>query len=162
MPIDTLPVTAGLIMDRSKPIGNSEGSDDRGRLHVKVSNKDTEPIPVTISDSEPGEPFFLDTYTPATPGTAQTLISHTVLAGTKLYLSLLALSCRTEGECLIKKDGSIIGTCRTGPGQPDASFNWIPRRECLAGSLVEVVFTPRPSSPIVSIGAHLMGLTQSV
>jgi hypothetical protein len=33
-------------MDRSKPIGNSEGTDDRGRLHVKVANQQTEPIPV--------------------------------------------------------------------------------------------------------------------
>ena len=46
MVIDNDPVTSALHMDRSKPIGNSEGDDDRGRLHVKVNNKDSEPIPI--------------------------------------------------------------------------------------------------------------------
>jgi hypothetical protein len=65
-------------MDRSKPIGNSEGTDDRGRLHVKVNNKDAEPVPVAIISEGPGSLFETLQFTgsatttevdlPATPG----------------------------------------------------------------------------------------------
>lgn len=34
--------------DRDPPVGNSAGDDGRGRLHTKISNKDSEPVPVKI------------------------------------------------------------------------------------------------------------------
>lgn len=44
-----------LIIDEGFNVGNSKGDDDRGRLHVKISNKNNESIPVTavLKSSKP-------------------------------------------------------------------------------------------------------------
>lgn len=159
MAFNNTPTHSSLVMDRSSEIGNSPGDDDRGRLHVKVSNKQTEPIPVTITDSEPGDPFFLDASMLSTPGIDQTLLSYTVPVGQKLYLSTLSSSLRIEGFLKVLLEGSLIGSARSGAAKPDVSFTWSPRREVLPGETVQVVYRQRASSPIVEIAAHLMGLT---
>lgn len=47
MPDFVTPVISPLHTDRTPPIGNSEGDDLRGRAHVKISNKSSEPIPIS-------------------------------------------------------------------------------------------------------------------
>lgn len=49
----TTPVTSPLHVDRTPNVGNSEGDDGRGRLHTKISNKVTEPVPVFVTDASP-------------------------------------------------------------------------------------------------------------
>lgn len=152
------PVNAALIMDRSPPLGNSEGDDGRGRLHVKVSNKATEPIPVAVVDAELGQHKFLDyDNTPAGVG-PHTLISYIVAAANRLNIQRLNISCRQEADVKVKLNGQTIATLRTGAANPSPSFIWTPARECTTGSLVEVILTKRAGAPDTTIGAHLMGV----
>ena len=45
---ETTETLSALVLDRSTRVGNSKGLDGRGRVHVKVSNETTEPIPVLV------------------------------------------------------------------------------------------------------------------
>jgi hypothetical protein len=151
---------APLLIDQDFPyVGNSPGDDGRGRVHVKVSNKSTEAIPVNVVDSEPGEPLFQD-FDAAVSGTGpHTLIDYTVPADTKLFLSHLEISCRLESNIRVEKNGDLIGSGATAGAHPHDVINWIPRRECVEGDNIKVLLTKRSGSPDVDIGAHLMGLT---
>ena len=55
------PVNAQLIMDRSSPLGNSCGPDDRRRLHVKISNAsdETEAVPIKPSPETKAQNDFI-------------------------------------------------------------------------------------------------------
>ena len=161
MAIDNDKVGAALIMDRSKAIGNSEGLDDRGRLHVKVSNKDSEPIPVILTDTEPGEPYFADFEDMVTTNAPETLLDITVSALNKLFLSQVEISCRIESKITIEKNGVVIGSLRTGASTPSVRFTWLPRRQCNGGDNIKVILQKRAGSPDIGVGAHLMGLTQT-
>ena len=162
MPIDTTPVMSALHMDRSKPLGNSEGLDDRGRLHVKIGNMDTEPIPVNVVDTEVGDPWFQDFSGLASGDAPQTLITYTVPASTKINLTSLNLSCRIESMAEVFINSVLVGSLRTGAAQPSDSFSWNPRRPAVVGDLIEVILTKRMGTPDITVGAHLMGLTINV
>lgn len=54
-----VPVNASLIMDRSEPIGNSEGLDSRRALHTKIKNTATEPIYVGGAFTPPANADFI-------------------------------------------------------------------------------------------------------
>lgn len=154
----TTNVISPLHVDRTPACGNSEGDDGRGRLHVKVNNKDSEPIPVTITDSEPGEPFYEDfSGVPSGVG-PHDLIDFTVAASTKRFLAHLEVSCRIESVVQVTKNGTVIGTSRTGAAVPTAKFDWNPRRECVAGDNIKVTLTKRAGGPDNNVAAHLMGL----
>lgn len=159
---DNQPVLAGLVMDRSKPIGNSEGADDRGRIHTKISNKDTEPIPINIIDTEVGDPWFQDFNGLLSGDTAQTVITYTVPANIKINLVTLDISCRVEALATVSINGTIVSNLRTGAAQPSDSFTWNPRRPAISGDVITVIMMKRAGTSDVSVGAHLMGLTINV
>lgn len=85
------PVIAALIMDRSDPLGNSEGVDTRRALHTKIRNSNSEPIPIAavpipqtydaITVAYPNS--TTETYTYKTGGTGGT----TILTVTVVYTS---------------------------------------------------------------------------
>jgi len=62
------PTNSSLIMDRGIPLGNSEDIDQRRALHVKIKNKNSEPIPVATVPVQLN-PSVLNITSPATPNT---------------------------------------------------------------------------------------------
>lgn len=92
------PVTSPLFMDRDTLLGNSPGDDGRGRLHVKVDNKNTEPIPVQ-SQAVAQTPVLANIAVPV----ADTELAHTLQANLKKILikargSSKVQFCFTSGE----------------------------------------------------------------
>jgi len=140
-------------MDRSKPIGNSEGTDDRGRLHVKVSNKLTEPVPVFLTDIGPESGTEIHQYTAAasSPGTEITVSTHIVPPSKTWELSQVDLLCRTEGVGYIKVNGTPIASFRTGAARPRDSQSFNPRKILAAGDIITVTFKARTGSPITDV-----------
>src|SRR5690606_37588871 len=61
------------LVDKGKSIGNSPGDDNRGRMHVKISNKANEPIPVSGNFEFPSGSTF-----EVTQGTTPWVISGNV------------------------------------------------------------------------------------
>lgn len=49
MAFNDTPGNSQMTIDRSSPVGNSPGADDRGRLHVKLANTVLEPVPISIT-----------------------------------------------------------------------------------------------------------------
>ena len=45
-----IPANAALLVDRAEPVGSSLGSDNRRRLHVRVSNTSAEALPVYVTN----------------------------------------------------------------------------------------------------------------
>jgi len=156
-----MPLNSGfkppLYMDNDdQMLGNSPGADLRGRLHVKVANKASEPIAVTFVESVNDE-FFADaTDIGTTPGVDQTLISFVVPIATQRQLSAVRATCRQEGIFWVLAGGLKIGSGLTGPGQP-SSFSWTPARAIAAGVTIEVKFQERATGPVTTVDCFLMG-----
>jgi len=148
-----------LAMDRDEPLGNSEDAYLRRALHVKATNKITEPIPVTIVDGEPGTPAFWENETTNDPGNEKTILSGTFTAPT--YASTLVVGCRIESIAKMKVNGSTVATLRTGAAQPNASFSWNPRRGFAIGDNFEVTIKTRAGGPISDCEAFFMALAQT-
>lgn len=60
------PVLSPLLMDRDIPLGNSEDDIGKRALHVRVSNKNTEPLPITFT-STPTETLQINGSVDTTP-----------------------------------------------------------------------------------------------
>lgn len=105
--------------------------------------------------------FFQDFYDVVVGDTPATIFDYEVPVSTILFLSQLLISCRLEAEIIVKLNSTVIGSLRTGAAKPVAKFSWDPNRECVAGDVVQVILTKRAGTPDISVGAHLMGLTQT-
>jgi len=113
--------------------------------------------PVTVEET----PFFFD-YTGIPEGSDPfTLIAYFVPAGMTLDLTRFYYTCRMESFVQILKNGSLIGSLRTGASMPMASFDWRPNHVCVADDIIEIILTKRTGAPDIDVGAHLMGLTQT-
>lgn len=82
------PVISPLLMDRDLPLGNTAGDDLRGRVHVKVSNKATELLLVTV---EIPNTTFIDTVMSLSSAAQVAKVGASNLANRK-YLVLQNLS----------------------------------------------------------------------
>lgn len=154
---DEKPVGASLIMDRSYPVGNSKGDDGRGRFHVKIANKTTEPVPVVFSDM--GTPLFISNADVTDPGVEKSLITYTVPLNEKLLLQQISVSCRIESVFKITINGQIIGTLRTGAARPNDRFSYTPSYWVLSNEIVEVTVKARGLSPISDCEVYLQAST---
>lgn len=150
---DEKPVVASLIMDRSYPVGNSKGDDNRGRLHVKVSNKTTEAIPVTFGDM--GSPLYVSAQDVTSPGVDKPILSYTVLPNEKLQVQQFIVSCRTESVFTFTINSIIVGTIRTGAARPNDRFVFTPTYPVLQNEIVEVTVKARSNSPISDCEVYL-------
>lgn len=84
-----------LLMDRSEPLGNSLDIDARRSLHVKVKNKLTEAIPVTIQDAPTSSAIYLNEFNQinAVANSVETTIkTYTVPIGKVFNLTLVEVS----------------------------------------------------------------------
>jgi len=143
-----------LVMDRSDPLGNSQDVFDRRALHTKVGNKPSEPIPTYLTS--PANTFFVQTEETTDPGNDKLILSGTLANDT--LMSRLAVSCRSESRAVLKINGEFVAAIRTGAAQPNASFQWEPKRMFPSGSTYEVTIKSRPGSPINTCDAHMMGI----
>jgi hypothetical protein len=145
-------------MDRSKPIGNSEGTDDRGRLHVKIANKGTEPIPVSLTDIETGNSIHQYNQIATDPGNDVTILTTSVPAGKTWAVSNVDVTCRIEGVGYLKIAGITVGSFRTGAAKPRDKIEFNPRIQADAGDSIEVVFKARTGSPITDVESLFQAL----
>lgn len=135
-----------LYLDRDKNIGNTDGTDGKGRAHVKISNKITEPVPV-IQQTLTGVPKRFRLAGSTTPGTEQTLISETVPAGKTWNVILAGALTRMTGRWRLLVDGTLEGSGYTGPGGNNELFDYRGGvLEAAATKVVEVKFLARSGS----------------
>ena len=134
---DESPSTAALTMDRGLNLGNSEDRFLRRALHVKVSNKSSEPLPITYIET-PGDEILIPARALTTPGSEQVLISQTVPANKKWFLSQVESSCSQDAVFNLYVNGGFIGAKRTGPGVLNALFIFSPRFPISSGDTIEV------------------------
>lgn len=145
-------VLAQLIMDRSYPIGNSKGDDERGRLHTKISNKADEPIPVIFQE---GVPLFISADDTTNPGIEKTILSYTVPALNTVLISNIIVTCRIESVFKLKVNGDVVGTVRTGAARPNDRFPFDPSFPALQNQNIEITVKARDNSPISDCEAYL-------
>lgn len=108
------PVTASLTMDRSTPIGNSPATDQRGRLHTKVSNSASEAIPVYITSAVSGSVVnIFNQTTGVISGSETVIVSYTVPILKALSLNLCQFSGNNIALFNIYQDTTLIATYRT-------------------------------------------------
>jgi len=147
---------SSLLMDDSRPLGNTQDVFNKRALHVKIGNSSSEAVPVSIS--EIGTPFFVDAPAQTTtPGTEQLLLTTTNAANETLYLKKIDVICRTEGTFKCKIDGSIVASGRTGAAKPTALFVWQITRQVSPSSTFEIYFTARTGAPASDVEAYLQG-----
>jgi hypothetical protein len=145
-------------MDRALSLGNSQDAFGRRALHVKLGNTEAEPIPVEIVGQVvvSSTPKYFDYSDETEPGETTLVFIEQVPAGKTWLLYCINVSCRGSGVLRVtKNDGEIIGTRRTGPGCPNADFQWALPRPILEGETVAVEFEALPGVPAQPIEAFL-------
>lgn len=148
---------SALAMDRGLPLGNTPPPSDpegRRRLHTKIANELTEPVPVVVVDGVPGEPYFVEFDGPTTPGVEQTLIDFNT-AATILDLYQARVVCRFEGSWRLEMGGALIASGRTGAAVPSSPFPFLPPRPVSPGVNIKLTFISRAGSPIADLEAYL-------
>ena len=108
-----------------------------------------------------GVPFNEDYSNTIVGAGPHTLIDVTIAASTTRYLSYLKIACEYVTETLVTIDSTVIGTLKTGPGQPTDFIEWTIKRPILTGENLKVVLTKGNGYPDVDVGAHLMGTEKS-
>ena len=88
-----------------------------------------------------GEAFYTDGVEVSTPTIEQTLTSFTVAAGKTHLLSKIKVSCFRAGTWIAYADSDIIGSGRTGGGQPDSTLSYIPVRKLSSSQTFELKFS---------------------
>ena len=126
-----------------------------------VCNTAADPIPVTPG-GVPGGPgsgtnFFQDIDDTTVASTNKTLYSAAVPASTTRRLFRLEVSCRIFGKATIEAGGSVIGTIRTGAGNPNGYFEWPHGRDVTTGTTIAIKFET-PAGPTSEVQAHLQAV----
>lgn len=111
-----------------------------------------------VRDVLTGEPFQVAYKNViASPSVVQTLVDYTVIPGQLLRVYQVRVVCRITGSYVVKKDGVIVGSGRTGPGESKDSFDFLPYLKAQTGNNLKVEFTSRSGIPanIVDIECYL-------
>ena len=111
-------------------------------------------ILVAVGGTATGTPFY-ESAEDVADGTTQTLISVTVPAATTRTVSQIVVSCRQPGTFKVFIDSTLIGSGRTGPGNPTDSFTFVPGRAASTGEVIKVEFT-KTHGPNSDVEAHLL------
>ena len=148
--------------DDREPVTSTNIAPDKRALDTTIYNTSSNPVPVEIVDgSFSDDGFFVDFSDEVTGAGPHTLMDFTVAANTTRYLSYLKIACEFPTETLVTKDSTVIGTLKTGPGQPTDFIEWTIKRPILTGENLKVVLTKGNGYPDVDVGAHLMGTEKS-
>jgi hypothetical protein len=155
-----LPTTRGSRDDRDKNSfreSPQHGIDYPARA-VIIENDNTDPIPVYITDAEPGTPTLITDERATDPGNQQELISFVVGVGVTLDLYQARVVTRVHGKWRVTVDGQLVGSGRTGPSISELSqFSWSPRLSATSGQNVKVLFTAHADTPMSEVEAYLNG-----
>lgn len=113
---DESPSNSALLMDRGKPIGNTEDVFGRRAAHVKIGNLPDEPIPVFVTSSTAASESVVSVYgqSLAVPAnTPTTVLSYTVPSGFVAHLERVECSGSNIGTYELIKNGVTLGKRRT-------------------------------------------------
>lgn len=160
--------TASLVMDRSQyPIGNSNGDDNRGRLHVKVANNASEAVPVFLTNAVTSSTDVNQfNQIASVPQGAETLIdSLTVPAGFSLNLIRIDVSGENIGTYNVYLNGVIFARKRTWfSGTFSETFNFAENNngyKLVAGDKIEIkILHLRPTT--ATFESRIQGVQQGV
>jgi hypothetical protein len=133
-----------------------------GKTAVRVllyPGENGEPIPVYFVET-PGDEQVYPVRLTTTPGTEVSMISLTVPALKKWYLSRLELSCRVDAIFNIYVNAAWIGAKRSASGAPNASFSFSPREPISSGDTIEITVEAAPYVPASSADLTLMLIEQ--
>lgn len=103
-----------------------------------------------------GIPFYSENQI-LTNGLLQPVITEVVPVGKTRSLTQVVVSCRQPGIFFVKINGTIVGTGRTGAGNPNANFIWMPSRAAVAGDTITVEFIQSYGPSGSDVEAYLMG-----
>jgi len=117
-------------------------------------------IPVLIGGLT-GSAVFESGSTVTEQSVAKTVATISGPVGKIKALQQVLLSCSGEGKMEIYHGITLIGTRRTAPGKPDATFKFWPAYPIGAGETVVVKFTAL-TDPIVDVEAFLHSTEQSI
>jgi len=100
-----------------------------------------------------GTPFFLDDKRESIPGTTQTLLTVTPLAGQKINLIQLMVDYNFPGQVEVFLDNELVGSGKTGPlGM--IPITWPAPRPALEDETVEVKFKASVLGPAIDVRSH--------
>jgi hypothetical protein len=140
------PANSALLMDRGLPIGNSEDVFLRRAAHVKIGNKPSEAIPVTMYEVSGDEVLrFAENLT--SPGAPVTIFSEAVPAGKTWYLSEFCVGCPTDARFDVLVDSDVVLRLRTGPASKTTPYTFSPKQPILEGAVISVVCTVPSYAP---------------
>lgn len=107
-----------------------------------------------VDGSGAGNPFFAS-GSDVTDQSAKTLVDVTVPVATTRNITKVVVTTKTSGKFEIKIDGVVVGSGRTGPGQPNVEFTFLPYRGASAGQQITIEHTSA-SGPPSDVEAYLM------
>lgn len=105
-----------LLMDRALPIGNSEDTFSRRALHVKIGNKTTEAIPVTITNAPTSSSIYSNEFNQisSVPTSVETLIhSFTIPIGKVFTLTMVEVGGENIATYNLYLNGVLFAVRRT-------------------------------------------------
>lgn len=120
--------------------------------------------PSTFFKTYPGVPYYggdSKFVGVTTPGIEQTPISQTVPVGTRRHLHNVIVACRVEATYKIYSGEDVIGSGRTGPGNPNSKFPWSPFLPVEAGTTISVKVTAR-SGLVVDLEVYLQASDETI
>jgi len=155
---DETPIQADLRMDRSDPLGNSTDVWGRRALHVKIGNRDYEPIPVYITTSNGGDEKHFQFAGSTNPGTTQTIFNIATPLGKRREVHRIVVACRRELKFKVYDDTTLIGSGFTGPQQQNINLAYSPPYVIGENKSLKVDLVFFTGSPITDVEAYLMCL----
>lgn len=122
MGFNDIPGNSSLTIDRSSPVGNSAGNDDRGRMHVKIANKETEPLPITFVDGKTGLNFY---YSAAlVPYDVETVVATKTVSETGFKLHSIQVGVDNRSIFFVYLNNVLIASTRVYFLQFSAQFDF--------------------------------------
>lgn len=154
------PVVSTLLMDRSEPIGNSPGNDSRRALHALVKNSTNDPIPVNSTPAD-GVSVYGEAAA-VVNGIETNVVTYTVPAGKKLFLSAAEMEGDNVAAFRVKQDGTTIARARFSYTQftGRVSFEALPSAALLipAGVVLTVAVYQEARESSGNYSARILGV----
>jgi len=103
--------------------------------------------PLPVEDAGDRNEFFLENTVVST-GLVQTVITYTVLAPDTLRLNNVLASSSQQIVCKVYKNGTLIGTTRSGAANKQATFKWEPNRTLIVGDVLLITAQAITGGPL--------------
>lgn len=117
---------------------------------------------ITALGGGTGTPFFAQAESLTVKNVLTSIVSVTVPVSTARKLTRVSISCSQQISYKISIGATVVGSGRTGPGNPNDSFVFNPNRTASAGDTVKIEYLQQFGPAGMSIEAYLMALDESV